>query len=154
MTSPFSTPMLWSPGLFIKKYIQDLLAKKWIVKSKSPYSAPIVCEHKKDRSLRLCIDYGLLNKKTVPHRHPLPRIQDLIDTLGGYQWFSILDQGKAYHQCFIAVGSRHLTAFITPWGLYECLCIVFGLYNAPDTFQRSMEEMLNSLHDDSCIQDI
>ncbi|KAI5109307.1 hypothetical protein C0J45_0704, partial [Silurus meridionalis] len=84
----------------------------WIVKSKSPYAAPVVCVRKKDGSLRLCIDYRLLNKKTVPDRHPLPRIQDLTDTLGGNTWFSILDQGKAYHQGFVAEDSRHFTAYV------------------------------------------
>lgn len=79
----------------VKELIQELLVKGWIVKSQSPYAAPIVCVRKKDGSLRLCIDYRLLNKKTVPDKHPLPRIQDLIDSLEGYNWFSILDQGKA-----------------------------------------------------------
>lgn len=56
----------------VKEYIEDLLVRGWIVKSKSPYSSPVVC-----------VDYCLLNQRTVPDRHPLPRIQDLTDTLGG-----------------------------------------------------------------------
>ncbi|KAK5865215.1 hypothetical protein PBY51_016398 [Eleginops maclovinus] len=103
----------------VKQYIQDLLVKGWIIKSKSPFAAPVVCVRKRDGTLRLCIDDRLLNQKTVPDRHPLPRIQDLLDTLGGHSWFSILDQGKAYHQGYIAEGSRHMTAFISPWGLHE-----------------------------------
>lgn len=107
----------------------------------------MVCVCKKDGSLRLCIDYRLLNQKTFPDRHPLPRIQDLIDTLRGYSWFSILDQGKPYHQGFIADKTRHMKAFITPWGLYEWVRIPFGI-SVP---QPSMEEMLNSLQDEYCI---
>lgn len=45
----------------VKQYIQELLLKDWITKSTSPYAAPVVCVRKKDGSLRLCIDYRLLN---------------------------------------------------------------------------------------------
>lgn len=62
----------------VNEYIQDLLAKKWIIKSKSPYAAPVVCVRKKDGTLSLCVNYHLLNHKTVPDRHPLPRIQSKI----------------------------------------------------------------------------
>lgn len=101
----------------VKEYVQNLLDHGWIRKSTSPYSSPVVCVRKKDMTLRLCVDFRGLNRKTIPDRHPLPRIQDLLDNLGGYSWFSILDQGSAYHQGFVEEGSRHLTAFSTPWGV-------------------------------------
>lgn len=81
----------------------------------------------------------------------IPRIQDLTNSLGGCSWFSILDQGKAYHRGFITEGSRYLTEFTTPWGLYESARIPFGLSNALAAFQRSMVEMLDTLCDKCCI---
>ncbi|CAG2255280.1 unnamed protein product [Mytilus edulis] len=61
----------------------------------------MVCARKKDGSLRLCIDNRELNKKTIADRQPIPRIQDVLDSLGGKQWFTVPYQGKAYHQGFM-----------------------------------------------------
>ena len=58
----------------------------------------LMCVSKKDRTLRLCVDYSELNRRTVPDRHPLPGIQEALDSLGGHWWFSIPNQRKAYHQ--------------------------------------------------------
>ena len=82
----------------VKAYIEDLLNRDFIRKSSSSYSSPVVCVRKKDQSLRLCVDYRALNKKTRPDRHPIPTIQETLDNLGENSWFSVLDQGKAYHR--------------------------------------------------------
>ena len=134
----------------VKNFINDLIANKWIRESKSSYSSPIVCVRKKDQSLRLCIDYRQLNKKIIPDKQPIPRIQELFDTLGGQEWFSTLDMAKAYHQGYVKEEFRKFTAFSTPWALYEWIRIPMGISNAPPVFQRYINRMLKNLRDVAC----
>ena len=129
----------------VKAYIEDLLNRDFIRKSSSSYSSPVVCVRKKDQSLRLCVDYRALNKKTRPDRHPIPRIQETLDNLGGNSWFSVLDQGKAYHQGFMSAKSQPYTAFITPWGLYKWVRISIRTLPSPRGFRTIYGELSRRL---------
>ena len=91
----------------VKAYIEDLLNRNWIRPSSSSYASPVVIVRKKDGAMRLCIDYRELNRRTVPDKYPLPRIQEMLDNLHGMEWFSTLDLGKAYHQGIVSEESQH-----------------------------------------------
>ena len=126
----------------VERRLADLLEKEWIQPSHSPYGAPILFVAKKDGGLRMCVDYRALNKQTVKNRYPLPRIDDLLDTLHGAKYFSALDLQQAYHQVRLKPDDIPKTAFITPKGQYEYRVLSFGLSNAPATFQALMNRVL------------
>lgn len=65
----------------LKEQLQELLDRKFIRPSVSPWGAPVLFVKKKDGSMRLCIDYREINKITVKNKYPLPRIDDLFDQL-------------------------------------------------------------------------
>ena len=78
--------------------IADLLDKKFIRPSVSPWGAPVLLVKKKEGTMRLCVDYRQLNKVTIKNRYPLPRIDDLMDQLVGASVFSKIDLRSGYHQ--------------------------------------------------------
>ena len=75
----------------LKKQIEELLEKQFIRPSASPWGALVLLVKKKDRGMRLSVDYRKLNKVTIKNKYPLPRIDDLMDQLQGATVFSKID---------------------------------------------------------------
>ena len=81
-----------------KCLLQDMLSKGVIQPSSSPWGSPIVLIPKKDGSVRFCIDYWKVNAVTRRDAYPLPRTDDMLDTLAGAKLFSTLDMVSGYWQ--------------------------------------------------------
>jgi hypothetical protein len=90
----------------------------------------------------MCIDYRALNKVTQRIKYPLPRIDDLMDNLGGAKYFSSLDLTSGYNQFKLVESDVPKTAFNTHIGKYEWKVLPMGLTNAPAVFQAQMNQMV------------
>ncbi|GBG79806.1 hypothetical protein CBR_g30069 [Chara braunii] len=119
----------------LRAQLDDLLEKGWIRPSSSPYGAPVLFVRKKNKDLRLCIDYRKLNAQTIRNAGPLPRIDDLLERLGGAKFFSKLDLKSGYHQLEIRQEDRYKTAFKTRYGHYEWLP-EFGMEHLRTVLER------------------
>jgi hypothetical protein len=82
----------------LKKQIDELSEKGYIIPSTSPWAAPVLFVEKKDGTKRMCINYRALNEVTIKNKYPLPRIEDLFDHLRGAGVFSKIDLRSGYHQ--------------------------------------------------------
>jgi len=131
----------------LQKFLEENLARGWIKPSESPAASPVIFVPKKDRSLRLCVNYRGLNKITVKNRYPLPLISEILNRASNTQYFSKIDLKDTYYRIRIKEGEEWKTAFRTRYGLYEFLVMPIGLTNAPATFQHYIQHALRGYLD-------
>ena len=97
---------------------------------------------KKDKSLRMCIDFKHINRACPKDHFPLPRIDQIVDSTAGCERLSFLDAYSGYHQIRLYGPDEVKTAFITPFGCFCYVTMPFGLKNAGATFMRMIQKCL------------
>jgi len=151
---PGTKPVLMAPYRMsasklveLKKQLEDLLDKKFVRPSVSPWGAPVLFVKKKEGSMMFCIDYRQLNKVTIKNRFPLPRIDDLMDQLVGARVFSKIELRSGYHQIKVKDEDMQKTAFRTRYKHYEYTVMPFGVTNAPGVFMEFMNRIFHAYLD-------
>ena len=129
----------------MRQEVDYLLQQGLAIPSQSPWASPCLLVPKEDGQLRLCTDYRRVNAVTVPDAYPLPRIDDLIDKVGQTNYITNIDLLKGYYQIPLTEKAQQISAFITPFGLFQYRVMPFGMRNAPSTFQRAMDYLLQDL---------
>jgi hypothetical protein len=122
----------------LKIQLQGLLDKGYIHPSTSPWACSALFVVKKDKELRLCVDYRPFNAVTIKNMYRLPHIDILFDQLARAQVFSKIDLRSSYHQVKIRAEDIPKMAFMMRYGLYEYLVMSFGLINVRAHFMYLM----------------
>jgi len=135
----------------IAKELVALLEKSIIRPSTSAWSTNIVLVRKSNGKHRVCIDFRALNNITKRNAYTIPRVDDLLDTMKGAKFFSVLDQSNAYYAIPVAENDKEKTAFNSSIGLFEFNYLPFGLTNAPGSFQILMDIVLAGLNWQQCL---
>ena len=99
--------------------LDSYLAADLIQHSASPWSSPLVCVPKKSGGIRITVNYQKLNKVTEIPQIVIPRVDEVLDSLGDGAGFSVFDLFSGFTQLTIHPDTIPLTAFCTPNGLYE-----------------------------------
>ena len=129
-----------------QQQVKEMLRDEVIRPSTSPWASPVVMVKKKDGSMRFCVDFRKMNDATIKDAHPLPRIDNTLESLHGAQYFTTLDLKSGYWQVPIKEEDKENTAFRTSSGqLYEINQLPIGLCNAPATFSLLMDRTLAGL---------
>ena len=148
-------PVPWMVRSKVSAELERLVADDIIERiDASEWVSPIVVVNKKDsEDIRLCVDLSQVNKSVVIDCYPLPRIEEVFNSLSGAKVFSTLDLKGAYHQVPLHEDSRDLTAFITDDGLFRYKRIPYGLASAPSFFQKMMTIVLKGQDGVKCYLD-
>ncbi|MDN6023375.1 MAG: hypothetical protein L0I32_06045 [Lactobacillus sp.] len=142
VTARTQYPLSYAEKQELTKQVDQLLSQGFVRQSASPFNSPVLFVRKKDNTMRMCIDFRLLNNNTVKDKFPIPHIDQLISKFGTAKVFSKLDLMSGYYQVRIHDEDIEKTAFSTDSGHYEWVVMPFGLTNAPATFQRMMNTVL------------
>ena len=107
-------------------FIKPVHQAKWI--------ANVMLLPKKDKKVRMCVDFRDLNKACPKDDFPLIHIDVLVDNSMGSALMSFIDVFSRYNQIKIAPKDMTGTTFTTEWKIYCYTVMLFGLKDSGATY--------------------
>ena len=116
-------------------FIKEVYYPKWL--------ANVVMVKKSNGKWRMCVDFTNLNRACPKDSFPLPRIDQLVDSIASHELLTLMDAFSGYNQIRMNEEDQEKTAFVTSQGLYCYRVMPFGLKNAGVTYQRLVNQMFS-----------
>ena len=113
--------------------------------NRSEWAAPTFIIPKKDGSVRFISDFRELNKRIKRKPYPIPKIQNLLLQLEGFQYATSLDLNMGYYHIELSPDAKKLCTIVLPFGKFEYQRLPMGLCNSPDIFQEKMYNLMLEL---------
>jgi transposase InsO family protein len=145
-SEPINTPQFPVPYKMrehMEKMVRGFEDQGIVEKSKSPFNSPTFLVPKKDGGYRLVVDFRRLNQYVVTDPFPLPRIAQIIESLGKAKYFSVIDLLWGFYNLELDPRDKEKTAFSTFEGHYQFVRMPMGFKNSPSVFQRLMTIVLS-----------
>jgi hypothetical protein len=111
----------------------------------SDWAAPTFIIPKKDGSVRFISDFREINKRIKRKPYPIPKIQNLLLQLEGFQYATSLELNMGYYHIELSPDAKRLCTIVLPFGKFEYQQLPMGLCNSPDIFQEKMSNLMCEL---------
>ena len=98
---------------------------------------------KENGKWRMCVDFTDLNNACPKDSFPIPKIDQLMDSMVGHKLLTFMDAFSGYNQIQMAEEDQEKIAFITSQGLYCYRVMPFSLKNVGAMYQRLVNQMFS-----------
>lgn len=127
------------------RQIDEMLKFDTIEPSNSHWNSPVLMVKKKSCEWKVAIDYHHLNSVTWPISIPIPKLQDIVDSLGEAEDSASPNMASDFCQIPLHKAPQQKAAFLCHSGVYSFKCLSCGLMNAPMPYQQTMQCVLGDL---------
>ena len=129
----------------VEKELEYMLEHGLIKRTFSQWGSPITLQPKPDGKVMFFIDFRKVNTLTKADTYPLPRMNDSVDRIDGATFISKVDLVKGYWQVPLTDRAKEIASYVANGSVYQCQAMPYDLQNAPATFQRLMDQVVDGL---------